>query len=229
LNLITPPYQSYQTAAQFYGKYPSDVEFVAMPKSKLTSQTPRKSKLKPKKLQILSDMDVRFIQAVQQPNYKFNIQEFSNNPSRPVQPGIVMPLAKFIRPSTSKVNNLIKSQKLELQRQVVEEEDDNEERVKVESVGMSSADQPIPDYSAYFPRSIFRQAGEGDEATLILEPNSMAVSGNDGTSISTPLSRALLRKGTAVRVLFRPQSVAISGAGGTSHAQADLILDFIDE
>jgi hypothetical protein len=157
-------------------------------------------------------MDIKLIQAVQQPNLQFRVKQFSMKPS----PVFQTPLSDVIRESSKKI------------RQNIEDSDDDDE-VKVESVGMTSADQPFPSYSAYFPRMIFTQEGDGEESTLILEPNSKAVSGNDGTSISTPLSHALLRKGVPVRVLFKPESVAISGAGGTSHAQADLILDFIDE
>lgn len=138
-----------------------------------------------------------------------------------------MPISEIIRASTKEVYNSLKAQKREFKKQIVDDEE--ESNVKVESEGKSSADQPFPNYSGYFPRSVFSQDGIGKESTLILEPNSKAVSGNYGTSISSPLSRALLRKGVAVRVLFKPESVAISGAGGTSHAQADLILDFINE
>lgn len=64
--------------------------------------------------------------------------------------------------------------------------------------------------------------------TLLLEPTAKAVSGNGGTSISAPISRAILRKNSGTRVIFRPQSVAIAGVGGTAHAQADLILDYVE-
>lgn len=64
--------------------------------------------------------------------------------------------------------------------------------------------------------------------TLLLEPSAKAVSGNGGTSISAPISRAILRKNSGTRVIFRPQSVAIAGVGGTAHAQADLILDYVE-
>lgn len=138
-----------------------------------------------------------------------------------------MPLSKIVRASTKEVQNSLKSQKLELRKRIKDEEEESD--IKVESEGKTSADQPFPNYNAYFPRMVFSQDGAGEESTLILEPSSKAISGNEGTSISTPLSRALLRKGVAVRVLFKPESVAISGAGGTSHAQADLILDFINE
>lgn len=160
-----------------------------------------------------NSMDIKLIQAIQQPNSQFRIKQFS-----------MKPLSDVIRGSSKKVRDSIKSQNVQF-----EEERDGDDEVKVESMGMTSADQPFPSYAAYFPRMVYTQDGEGEESTLILEPNSKAVSGNDGTSISTPLSHALLRKGVPVRVLFKPESVAISGAGGTSHAQADLILDFIDE
>lgn len=65
-------------------------------------------------------------------------------------------------------------------------------------------------------------------ATLILEPSSKAVVGNGGTAISSPISRAILRKNMGTRVLYRPESVAIAGVGGTAHAQSDLILDYVE-
>lgn len=197
-------------------------------------------KVKPEKLsKNKTNMDIKLIEAIQQADKKFKIEEYFYVPR--VNNGLTqeysalpsMPLSDIIRPSTPKINSSIKSQKLELQKQAFDEssQDDEEETatVKVESVGMSSADQPFPDYSPFFPKMTFSQDGVGEESTLILEPHSKAVSGNNGISISSPLSRALLRRGTAVKLLFRPESVAISGAGGTSHAQADLILDFIDD
>lgn len=166
-----------------------------------------------KLMEEFNSMDIKLIQAIQQPNSQFRIKQF-----------LMKPLSDVIRGSSKKVRDSIKSQNIQF-----EEERDGDDDVKVESMGMTSADQPFPSYAAYFPRMVYTQDGEGEESTLILEPNSKAVSGNDGISISTPLSHALLRKGVPVRVLFKPESVAISGAGGTSHAQADLILDFIDE
>lgn len=65
-------------------------------------------------------------------------------------------------------------------------------------------------------------------ATLILEPSSKAVSGNGGTAISSPVSRAILRKNMGTRVIYRPESVAVAGVGGTAHAQSDLILDYVE-
>lgn len=187
---------------------------------KLTSARP-----KPEKLQKLSQMDIKLIQAVQKPDSKFEIERFYYVPGQDTE--------EFPAAQSAPIYVNLKSQKIKLHKQILREEELEEDHetatVKVESIGMSSADQPIPDYSAYFPRTEFKQSGKGIEATLILEPNAKAISGNDGTSISAPISRAILRKGMSVKVLFRPQSVAISGAGGTSHAQADLILDIIED
>lgn len=65
-------------------------------------------------------------------------------------------------------------------------------------------------------------------ATLIIEPKSKAISGNGGTSISAPVSRAILRRSSGTTIIFRPESVAIAGVGGTAHASADLILDYME-
>lgn len=175
------------------------------------------------------DMDIKYIRAIQQPNSRFNVEEYFMVPSEEFSEnlGYEMPLNKIVRGATKKIQESLRKQKFQLRKRISDEEDEN--IVKVESEGKTSADQPFPDYSAYFPKMVYSQEGVGEESTLILEPNSKAISGNDGTSISAPLSRAILKKGVAVRVLFKPESVAISGAGGTSHAQADLILDFINE
>lgn len=166
-------------------------------------------------------MDVQVVNAVQQPNNKFVIEKFVYAPSQQLDE--LKAADSIAVPKIGRIpkKNLKKFQKL------VEIEDDVEDRVKVESVGMSSADQPIPDYSGFFPAAIFKS--QENESTLILEPNSKALSGNSGTSISSPLSRAILRVGVPVKVLYRPQSVAITGANGVAHAQSDLLLDFIDE
>ncbi|CAH1369222.1 unnamed protein product, partial [Tenebrio molitor] len=44
--------------------------------------------------------------------------------------------------------------------------------------------------------------------TLILKPVAKAVAGVDGQAVSTPLSRAVLRQGTNVDILFEPEAVA---------------------
>lgn len=250
---LTPPslYEAFPPVSyygaypyQYYQQYPMQQEepfFVVMaPPAK-----PKKSKPKtiqhpvkdtrpqPEKLRqpTKPSMDIKLVRAIQQLNSKFVIDKFVFVPGKRIEELSTSETApvkatSVIRPQTKNLQQVLKSQKLELQRQ---EEEEETATVKVESVGMSAADQPIPDYSGFFPRQVFTQPGSGDEATLILEPNSRALSGNGGTSISTPLSRAILRKGTAVKVLFKPQSVAITGAGGIAHAQADLLLDFIED
>lgn len=176
-------------------------------------------------------MDIKLVKAVQQPNSKFVVEKFVYVPGRRIaelSTSESVPASKLVKLTTKKIQQFVKSQKLRKQK-LVEDYDEETATVKVESVGMTAADQPIPDYSAYFPRSVFTQEGRGEEATLILEPNSRSISGNDGTSISAPVSRAILRKGTSVKVLFKPQSVAITGANGVAHASADLLLDFIED
>lgn len=199
-NLITP-HHIYNKPSSAYGK-----------------NSHHQANDKPQKLvEKYTNMDIKLIQAVQQPNSHFHVEQFSV-PSSPSADG------QKVFASMREFQDAIKSQKI-LNIDVDDEDDD----VKVESMGMTSADQPFPSYGAYFPRMVYTQDGNGEETTLILEPSSKAVSGNQGTSISAPLSHALLRRGVPIRVLFKPESVAISGVGGTSHAQADLILDFINE
>lgn len=90
---------------------------------------------------------------------------------------------------------------------------------------MSSADAPN---EIDFGDGPYNLGGYSKGATLLLQPSAKAVSGNGGTSISAPVSRAILRKNSGTRVIFRPESVAIAGVGGTAHAQADLILDYYE-
>lgn len=98
--------------------------------------------------------------------------------------------------------------------------------VVVTAMGSTSVDKPVaraPDvFDYYVPNNPI-----GD-TSLILEPSARAVAGNDGTAISAPLSRALIRRGTTTRILFKPDSVAIAGPGGRAHAHADLIVDYLD-
>lgn len=65
--------------------------------------------------------------------------------------------------------------------------------------------------------------------TLILKPVARAIAGNDGKAMATPLSRAVLRKGSNVDILFEPEAVAIAGPGGIAHAQSDLEIFYDDE
>lgn len=235
------PYQLYQS------HNPEEPSFISItPKSKVDKKInqrrlrPRKKlrqdtmKLvdvrRPEKLKQTAQMDVEFIKAVQQPNSKFVVEKFFFVPGKIAELSAPENLpAALLRSTKRKIQIAAKSQKLKLQKQIVDDDEIEAVTVKVESFGRSAADQPIPDYSAYFPHSSFTQPGKGEEATLILEPISKAISGNDGTSISAPISRAILRRDSAVKVLFRPQSVAITGANGIAHAQSELLLDFIDD
>ncbi|KAG5873733.1 hypothetical protein JTB14_021696 [Gonioctena quinquepunctata] len=67
-----------------------------------------------------------------------------------------------------------------------------------------------------------------DITTLILKPVAKSVSGVGGKSISTPLSKAVLRQGTNVDILFEPEAVAIAGPGGIAHAESDLEISYED-
>lgn len=95
----------------------------------------------------------------------------------------------------------------------------------VTATAMSSADAPN---EIDFGDGPYVLGGHTKGATLLLQPSAKAISGNGGTSISAPVSRAILRKNSGTRVIFRPESVAIAGVGGTAHAQADLILDYYE-
>ncbi|KAF7267454.1 hypothetical protein GWI33_019320 [Rhynchophorus ferrugineus] len=69
---------------------------------------------------------------------------------------------------------------------------------------------------------------ESDITTLILKPQSTAVAGVEGKAVSNPLSKAILRKGIDVDILFEPAAVAIAGPGGIAHAQSDLEIHYED-
>ncbi|XP_032574801.1 uncharacterized protein LOC6606034 isoform X4 [Drosophila sechellia] len=103
--------------------------------------------------------------------------------------------------------------------------------LKVEATGKTSTSSgnfpQIPFGNYFLPyRPEQAQAIQGrKQAALILEPHSKAVVGNGGTAISTPISKAYLKKGVPTNVYFNPESVAIAGAGGKAHATADLELD----
>lgn len=64
--------------------------------------------------------------------------------------------------------------------------------------------------------------------TLILKPVARALAGVQGTAISNPLSKAKLRYGTNVDILFEPEAVAIAGPGGIAHAESDLEISYED-
>lgn len=67
-----------------------------------------------------------------------------------------------------------------------------------------------------------------DITTLILKPVARSVAGVDGKAISMPLSKAILRQGTNVDILFEPEAVAIAGPGGIAHAESDLEITYED-
>lgn len=64
--------------------------------------------------------------------------------------------------------------------------------------------------------------------SLILKPVAKAVAGVDGKAISMPISKAVLRRGTNVDILFEPEAVAIVGPGGIAHAQSSLEITYED-
>lgn len=106
--------------------------------------------------------------------------------------------------------------------------------VKVEATGRTSSSSknfPQIPFGTYFLPYRPEQAKAlqaRKQAALVLEPHSKAVVGNGGTAISTPISRALLKKGVPTNVYFNPESVAIAGVGGKAHATADLELDLFN-
>ncbi|XP_065360343.1 uncharacterized protein LOC135954194 [Calliphora vicina] len=113
--------------------------------------------------------------------------------------------------------------------------DTSDTGVKVEAIGKTSTKGNIPEipfgtyFLPYFSQDQQQQQQSGKKtASLILEPHSKAIVGNGGTAISTPFSRAYLKRGVTTNVYFNPESVAIAGVGGKAHAQADLELDLID-
>ncbi|KAL7732280.1 hypothetical protein ACLKA6_018512 [Drosophila palustris] len=97
--------------------------------------------------------------------------------------------------------------------------------VKVEATGRTSSSSknfPQIPFGTYFLPYRPQQAKAIEarkQAALILEPHAKAVVGNGGTAISTPISRALLKKGVPTNVYFNPESVAIAG---TQVRSADL-------
>lgn len=109
-----------------------------------------------------------------------------------------------------------------------EYEDSEDVPLIVSATAHTSADADAEANQLDFGYGSYDLTNSGKGATLLLQPAAKAISGNGGTSISAPVSRAILRKNSGTRVIFRPDSVAIAGAGGTAHAQADLILDYVE-
>lgn len=72
------------------------------------------------------------------------------------------------------------------------------------------------------------KADKKDTVTLILKPIARAVAGLEGKAMATPLSRAVVERGTNADILFEPDAFAIVGPGGIAHAQSELEIGYID-
>jgi len=124
-----------------------------------------------------------------------------------------------------------RSSKQQLQKKIAPQKLRKQVAPKVEATGKTSTSNSnfpqIPFGNYFLPyRPEQAQAIQGrKQAALILEPHSKAVVGNGGTAISTPISKAYLKRGVPTNVYFNPESVAIAGVGGKAHATADLELD----
>ncbi|XP_055603859.1 uncharacterized protein LOC129752090 [Uranotaenia lowii] len=207
----------------------SATRMIKLTSGPLRSISPQRSQKKPKRI-----MSAPYIQALQQSDKRFKIQKIQLAPtklqypvpikvkpvttlkSKPTTTKPVKPVSQTVRPAPAKlIADTTPAQ-----------------QVLVTATGSTAADQPIPRVPVIpvltdsIPFYGIPLTDNRDEASLILEPNSRAVSGNGGTAISTPVSHAILKKGSSTKILFRPQSVAIVGANGKAHAQADLIVDY---
>ncbi|KFB45826.1 AGAP006502-PA-like protein [Anopheles sinensis] len=190
--------------------------------------TKRLRSKKPKRV-----MNAPFLQALQQPSGQFKLQAYE----------LVGTAEKLQQPQGP-----LKTEQ-ELQRQQLPPGKSSRPKSKtsgtntatsagnpvvVSSTGSTTADAPVgrvpvaPTVSEYYPFYGSPMTDQREEASLILEPSSKAISGNGGTAISTPVSHAILKHGSSTKILFRPESVAIVGANGRAHAQADLIVDYVN-
>uniref|UniRef100_A0A182NIZ0 DUF4774 domain-containing protein n=1 Tax=Anopheles dirus TaxID=7168 RepID=A0A182NIZ0_9DIPT len=175
---------------------------------KLQAQSaPKKKVKKPKRV-----MNAPLVQALQQPDGQFKLQKYA----------VVAPEKLNREPVDQSGTQRAKPTR-------------KPNPVVVTVVGSTAADAPVlgrvpvaPTVSEYYPFYGLPMTDNREEASLILEPSSKAISGNGGTAISTPVSHAILKQGSRAKILFRPQSVAIVGANGRAHAQADLIVDYVN-
>ncbi|XP_049298534.1 uncharacterized protein LOC125771680 isoform X2 [Anopheles funestus] len=168
-------------------------------------------------------MNAPFVQALQQADGQFKVQKYSLETTKE------FPKAA---PQQTLLSMQEKNQRLEPQRV---KSSSSANPVVVTATGSTTADAPVigrvpvaPTVSEYYPFYGLPMTDNREEASLILEPSSKAISGNGGTAISTPVSHAILKQGSRSKILFRPQSVAIVGANGRAHAQADLIVDYVN-
>uniref|UniRef100_A0A903XYZ4 DUF4774 domain-containing protein n=1 Tax=Anopheles gambiae TaxID=7165 RepID=A0A903XYZ4_ANOGA len=192
-------------------------KLVQKPAMKKRTRKPA-TKTKPKRV-----MNAPLLQALQQQDGHFKIQQYalaeapeqtskaSSKPSGPAPEKIQASEGQRLSPAQS-TNPVV-----------------------VMATGSTTADAPVigrvpvaPTVQEYYPFYGVPMTDNREEASLILEPSSKAISGNGGTAISTPVSHAILKQGSRAKILFRPQSVAIVGANGRAHAQADLIVDYVN-
>ncbi|XP_053663640.1 uncharacterized protein LOC128712792 [Anopheles marshallii] len=182
-----------------------------------TKNKPARSK-KPKRV-----MNAPFVQALQQADGQFKVQKYSLESSE-------------VLPKNAPPQTLLPTQEQNRRPEAQREHpSSNANPVVVTATGSTTADAPVdgrvpvaPTVSEYYPFYGYPMTDNREEASLILEPSSKAISGNGGTAISTPVSHAILKQGSRSKILFRPQSVAIVGANGRAHAQADLIVDYVN-
>lgn len=172
--------------------------------------------------------DVGLLRAVQQVNPEFVIEEIS-----PVANQHILTTTTSER--TSKPIKLLvsptPSPHLGEAFPKFSEKNIRRNELKVEATGKTATSGTTPQipFGTYFLPYLSKDRNYGSKTSaLILEPHSKAVVGNGGTAVSTPISRAFLKRGVPTNVYFNPESVAIAGVGGKAHAQADLELDLVD-
>ncbi|XP_055527047.1 uncharacterized protein LOC129719681 [Wyeomyia smithii] len=142
-----------------------------------------------------------FVQALQQPNNKFKVQKF-----------------KLVQSNKAAVAESSKPEKTTTKAQPAVTEKlqslNPDFPVFATATGSTAADKPVPRVpiapavAEFYPVYGVPVTENRDEASLILEPSSKAISGNGGTAISTPVSHAILKHGSSTRILFRPQASA---------------------
>uniref|UniRef100_A0A182Q3T8 DUF4774 domain-containing protein n=1 Tax=Anopheles farauti TaxID=69004 RepID=A0A182Q3T8_9DIPT len=207
---LIPVALPYPPGAFYAQSSPQPVPATGMPAPEKLQERkpPKKRSKKPKRV-----MSAPFVQALQQPGGQFKLQKYSLGAgAAPEKQREESPLPVGQRKKATRKPN----------------------PVVVTAVGSTTADAPVlgrvpvaPTVEEYYPFYGVPMTDNREEASLILEPSSKAISGNGGTAISTPVSHAILKQGSRAKILFRPQSVAIVGANGRAHAQADLIVDYV--
>lgn len=201
--------------------------------------------------------DARLLGAVKQINPDFVIEEIVSEPdghthttvtlekktkpvslslSSPTSPQLVSKSLNFSLKATLANSDATNSkqkyrQKLSKHKSEFTEPRTNDSEVKVEATGQTATSGIIPQipFGSYFlPYLANDEQRVSKTAALILEPHAKAVVGNGGIAVSTPISKAFLKRGTPANVYFNPESIAIAGVGGKAHAQADLEIDLVD-